>query len=103
MLTYAAETRSESTKTNQQIETAEMRVLRKITNNTIRDMIRNENIRERCKVENISQWTRKRKMEWNQHIDRMDEKRLVKIARDEKPVGRRSVGRPRKRWKEGIW
>jgi hypothetical protein len=40
-----------------------------------------------------------RRKEWNSHIERMTGNRVVKIARDN---GRRSTGRPRKRWCDDI-
>jgi hypothetical protein len=39
----------------------------------------------------------KRKKEWNNHIERMTDNTLVKIARDKSPNGRRPTGTPRKR------
>jgi hypothetical protein len=38
--------------------------------------------------------------EWRQHIDRMNNERLTKQIREYNPRGRRSVGRPRRRWSE---
>jgi hypothetical protein len=43
-----------------------------------------------------------RRKERNSHIERMTGNRVVKIARDKLPNGRRSTGRPRKRWCEDI-
>jgi hypothetical protein len=36
--------------------------------------------------------------EWDQHITRMDAKRLAKISMENIHVGRRSPGRPKRRW-----
>lgn len=38
---------------------------------------------------------RRRKPEWNDHI-RIDDDRIVRIARNKSPNGRRSIGSPRK-------
>jgi hypothetical protein len=43
-----------------------------------------------------------RRKEWNSHIERMTGNRVVKIARDKLPNGRKSTGRPRKRWCDDI-
>jgi hypothetical protein len=40
--------------------------------------------------------------EWDAHVERMDDGRLAKIARDNHPQGMRSRGRPKKRWKESL-
>ena len=36
------------------------------------------------------------------HVVRMEENRLAKITRDNRPPGVRSRGRPKKRWKEYL-
>lgn len=41
-----------------------------------------------------------RKKEWNALIDRINEERIIKIARDSSPLNPRSQNEPRKRW---IW
>ncbi|XP_044745133.1 uncharacterized protein LOC123306997 [Coccinella septempunctata] len=100
IMTHTAESKPDTSRTRQLLETTEMRVLRRITGKTLRDRERSENIRRECKTENINEWVRGRKVEWNRHIGRMTEDRLVRIARDKSPSGRRSVGRPRKRWSD---
>ena len=102
IMTYTAETRPDTSKTKQLLETTEMRVLRRITGKTLFDRERSENVRERCKVENINNWVLNRKVEWNEHINRMDDRRIVRITRDKSPLGRRNVGRPRKRWSDNL-
>lgn len=102
IMTYTAETRPDTTKTKRILETGEMKVLRKIVGKTLLDRERNENIRRSCQVDNINEWVVNRKIEWNEHIHRMDQDRIVKIARDKSPIGRRSTGRPRKRWSDNL-
>lgn len=34
--------------------------------------------------------------EWNEHIQRAEDVRIIKIARDHRPVGKRAMGRPLK-------
>ena len=48
---------------------------------------RNENIRRTCRTEDVNQWLLSRKNKWNQHINRMEDTRVVKIARDKSPLG----------------
>ncbi|KAK9884597.1 hypothetical protein WA026_007437 [Henosepilachna vigintioctopunctata] len=74
-----------------------MKVLRRITGKTLLNGERSENVRNMCKVDSINDWVLNRKQEWKDHINRMDDTRIVRIARDRSPLGRRSVGRPRKR------
>jgi len=49
-------------------------------------------------VKEIKQYQEK----WLQHVQRMDTNRITKQALQYKPKGRRSVGRPRKRWRDPI-
>lgn len=102
VMTYTAETRPETRRTQRYLETSEMKTLRKIAGKTLWDRETNENIRRICGVENINTWVKSRKQEWNLHIDRMTEQRIVKIARDKSPTGRRGIGRPRKRWNDDL-
>lgn len=101
-MTYTAETRPDTARTRQLLETTEMRVLRRIAGKTLLDRERSEDIRKTCIVENVNHWVLGRKREWNAHIGRMDENRMVRIARDKSPLGRRSLGRPRKRWSDNL-
>ena len=68
-----------------------MKVVRKIAGKKLTDRVRSENIRRMCGIKHIKDWVLKRKQEWNEHINRMDENRLVRTARDTSPIGRRSV------------
>ncbi|XP_065170188.1 uncharacterized protein [Atheta coriaria] len=86
IFTYSAETRAETTTTQRLLTTAEMRTLRNIDGKTLLDRIKNEDIRRACNnIEDITQWCKRRKIEWNEHIERMDETRIVRIARDKSP------------------
>lgn len=100
IMTYAVETRADTSKTKHLLRKTEMRVLRTITGKTLRDRIRSETIRETCKVQDIVRWTRQRRRDWNEHVSRMDNNRIARMARDGKVGGRRLPGRPLKRWKE---
>lgn len=102
IMTYTAETRSNTARTKRRIETNEMKILRRINNKTLRDRIPSTDIRQACQITPTEEWIDKRRREWNNHINRMDQHRLVKVVRDKIPVGRRSVGRPKKRWRESL-
>lgn len=88
VMTYTVETRPDTSKTKKILETNEMKVFRKITGKTLMDRERNENIRTICKI--------------NKYINRMNEERIVKITRDKSPLGKRDIGRLRKRWCANI-
>lgn len=100
IMTYAVETRADTSETKRMMRTNEMRTLRAITGNTLRDHRRSEEIREECGILDVVRWSRARRRYWNEHVSRMGDERLAKIARNGKPAARRPPGRPPKRWKD---
>lgn len=60
-MTYAAETRAETTTTNRILRT--MKTLRAITLNALKDRRRNEDIRRDCETQDMVRWIRKRRRE----------------------------------------
>ena len=102
ILTYAAETRTDTSKTMQLLEVTEMQTLRRIINKTRMDKMRNEWIRELCGIENITSWVQRRRTEWNMHISRMAEDRPVRRVHDGIREGKRNRGRPMKRWRDAL-
>jgi hypothetical protein len=71
ILTYAAETRTDTAKTRHLLEVTEMKTLRRIINKTMWDRIRNDKIRELCETQNITSWVQRRRTEWSEHVSRM--------------------------------
>jgi hypothetical protein len=102
VLTYASETRAETTNTPTLLRTTEMKTIRAIHGKTLRDKIRSDQLRQLNGIQYIIKWTNVRRKEWDAHVERMDDNRLTKIARDNRPQGGRSRGRPKKRWKESL-
>ena len=78
ILTYAAETRTDTAKTRQLLEVTEMKALRRIINKTKWDRMRNDRIRELCEIQKITSWVQRRRTEWSDHVSRMADDRLVK-------------------------
>ena len=60
------------------------------------------NYRHLSGIQDIIKWTNDRRREWGAHVERMENNRLAKIARDNRPQGVRSRGRPKNRWKESV-
>jgi len=79
------------------LEAAEMRFLRSVTVYTRLDKIRSEVIRKELEISGIQDMKLKYKLNWINHLERMDNSRLPKHALNYKPRGRRGRGRPRKR------
>jgi type VI protein secretion system component Hcp len=67
-----------------------MRLLRRVSGKIPLDKVRSEDIRALCKIKDINEWAHQQTIEWNEHITRMENNELVKIARDESSIGRRT-------------
>jgi hypothetical protein len=67
---------------------------------SLRDKIRSDQLRQLSGIQDIIKWANVRRREWDGHVERMEDSRLAKIARDNRPLGVRGQGRPKKRWKE---
>lgn len=102
ILTYAVETRADTKRTKQKMNTVEMKVLRSIKGLTLRDRQTNSSIREQCNIQSINKWVKVRKKKWSEHVDRMSPNRLANICRNNKPYSRRPTGRPPKRWMDNL-
>lgn len=59
---------------NSKVYTTEMKTLRTRADFTLRQ--------EKCQVEDMIRWVRKRRCEWNDQVSRMSDNRLTRIARD---------------------
>jgi hypothetical protein len=79
-----------------------MKTMRVIHGKTLRDKIRSDQLRQLSEIQDIIKWANVRRKEWDGHVERMEDSRLAKIARDNRPKGVRSRGRPKKRWKESL-
>ena len=100
VMTYAIETRAENTTTKRMLRTTEMSILRAMSGISLLQHIRSEEIRDRCEIQDVVRWARGRRREWRDHVDRMDDTRLPKIAKNGRPSGTRPPGRPPTRWYE---
>jgi len=69
-----------------------MKSLKRIAVETPLDQERSAKIRRECNTENINKWIYKRKQEWDQHINRIEVREVVRIVRDKSSIERRSVG-----------
>jgi hypothetical protein len=81
------------------LEAAQMKFLRHLFGITKLDRERNQSVREKLGVQTIVLEIKKYQREWLQHVERMGTDRVPKQALKCRPKGKRSIGRPRKRWK----
>ena len=102
ILTYGSEAWTLTSRTRSKIQAAEMRVLRMIKGVTRRDRMRNDEIRRELGVVSILEMVERSKLRWYGHVQRMNENQFPRKYLEYRPQGRRPVGRPRRRWIEGV-
>lgn len=64
---------------------------------TLMNKQRSKNLRRPRNIDNINDWLLGREKEWNNHIERIGDGKIVRVARDKPPNGRRYTGKPRRR------
>ena len=79
-----------------------MKVLRTIGGVTRLDRLKNEQIRTDLNVEPVLITIERERLRWYGHVMRMDESRIPRRYLQWRPQGKRPVGRPRKRWLDGV-
>lgn len=98
-MTYGTETWSQAVGLIQKLKGAQRAMERAMPGVSLRDRIRNEEIRRRTKVTDIAERISKFKWQWAGRIARRTGNRWGQKDLEWRPQpGRRSVGRPSTRW-----
>ena len=79
-----------------------MKYLRRVANKTRRDLERNTKIREDLGVKPVAHDIEQKQLLWYGYLKRMQKERLPRKCLEARTEGRRSRGRPRRTWLEGI-
>jgi len=95
-LFYGSETWVPTQRDMTRLEAAETHFLRSVTGYTRLDKIRSEDIRQELEISGIQDTRLKYKQNWINHLERMDNTRLLKYALTYKPCRRRDRGHRRK-------
>ena len=82
---------------------SEMRFMRHRVGYTKWDHKRNENILRELHIEPVFDYIHQYQNNWIQHVYRMPRTRFHKTVLNYRPSGKRSLGRPIKRWTENIF
>ena len=80
------------------LEVTEMKMCRWACCHTLRYHVRNDDIREKLKVENITERCRKARLRWFGHAKRRDQEYVGRKTLEMVQHGRRKRGRPKQRW-----
>ena len=68
----------------------------------LKDRIRNTSIRQRTRLTDIVQYVTNTKWKWAEHIARVTDNRWTIRSTEWRIEGVRSVGRPKRRWRDYI-
>ncbi|MCH9657352.1 reverse transcriptase family protein [archaeon] len=102
IMTYGAETWNLSKEMERKIRAAQHNMERSMLNITWKDRLRNEEIRKRTKVKDITRRAKQLKWNWAGHIMRRDDNRWTKVTTEWEPYVKRRCGRPKKRWRDEL-
>lgn len=100
VILYGSELWTKTRKQESRIQATEMRFLRQVKGCTRQDHIRNTDIRTELNIYSICDRINDYKQKWKEHLERMSDTRIPKRIWSYKPKGRRSAGRPRRRWQD---
>jgi hypothetical protein len=95
---YGSENWVLTEKDKNRIQAAEIRFLRSTIGVTRQDRLTSEAIRKTLNVSSLNNTISKYRDNRLNHIRRMDHSRFPPYVLSYKPTGKRSLGRPRKRW-----
>ena len=103
ILLYSSETWTPYSSQVKVLNKFHLQCLRKMLKITWRDKVTNNEVFSRCGSAHIHSILAKRTLRWVGHVERMETNRLPKqVFYSELAVGRRPIGRPKKRYKDHV-
>ena len=99
---YWLETVAVTKKQMEEVEVAEMKMLRFAMGVTRKDNIRNEHIRSNVKVERLGMKIREGKLRWHEHVMRRDQAYVGRKMMEMELPGKRRRGRPKRRFLDVV-
>ena len=101
--TYGAEVWETTEQMKKKLLAMEMGYWRRCCKVTLRDRVRNDEIRERMGIGlSIIDTIESKRLRWYGHLRRMGDDRWPRRIFEWNPIQRRKRGRPRTRWKDGV-
>ena len=99
---YGLETVAVTKKQVEEMEVAEMKMLRFAMGVTRKDKIRNEHIRSTVKVERLGMKMREGRLRWYGHVMRRDQEYVGRKMMGMELPGKRKRGRPKRRFLDVV-
>ena len=101
-MVYGLETVAVTKKQVEEMEVAEMKMLRFAMEVTRKDMIRNEHIRSTVKVERLGMKMREGRLRWYGHAIRRDQEYVGRKMMEMELLGKKRRGRPKRRFLDVV-
>ena len=89
-------------KVRSRVQAAKMGFLRRISGLTLLDKVKSADIRESLNIESLLLQLERSQLRWYGHVTRMSQEKIAKKLFLLTPIGRRSRGRPRTRWRNYV-
>jgi hypothetical protein len=99
---YGSENLTLTASQRRRIEAAEMKFLRPRAGYTLHDHKTNDSIRHKLQTKSILDKIDEYRWNWLLHLQRMPRNRIPLKSYHYRPQGRRTIGRPNKRWREQL-
>ena len=99
---YGSESWTLTASQRRRIEAAEMKLLRPLARYTLYDHKTNDYIRRELWITGILEKIGEYRRNWLSHLQRMPQNRIPLKSYHYRPEGRRTIGRPKKRWRKQL-
>jgi len=99
---YGSENWTLTASQRRRIEAVEMKLLRLLAGYTLYDHKTNDYIRRELQITGILDKIDEYRRNWFQHLQRMPQNRIPLKSYHWRPQGRRTIGRPKKRWRQQL-
>jgi hypothetical protein len=99
---YGSEIWNPTALQSRRIEAAEMKLLRPLAGYTLHDHKTNDSVRRELQIECILDKIDEYRRNWFLHLQRMPLNQIPLKSYHYRPLGRRTIGRPKKRWQEQL-
>ena len=101
-MVYGLETVAVTKKQVEEMEVAEMKMLRFAMGVMRKDKIRNEHIRSTAKVERLGMKMREGRLRWYEHVMRRDQEYVGRKMMEMELPGKRKRGRPKRKFLDVV-
>ena len=99
---YGSENLTLTALQRRRIEAAEMKLLRPLAGYTLYGHKTNDYVRRELRITGILDKIDEYRRNWLSHLQRMPQNRIPLKSYHHRPQGRRTIGRPKKRWREQL-